>query len=79
MLFADDWIRTADLWCRKRPLYQLTPTLRVVFLQIFFCVFVCFDSLVSKLIKNDLLVDEQRCEQHIQLSLEDSKNIIFEN
>ena len=19
---ADDWIRTADLWCRKRPLYQ---------------------------------------------------------
>ena len=22
--FADDWIRTADLWCRKRPLYQLS-------------------------------------------------------
>ena len=22
--FADDKIRTADLWCRKRPLYQLT-------------------------------------------------------
>ena len=21
--FADDCIRTADLWCRKRPLYQL--------------------------------------------------------
>ena len=21
--FADNWIRTADLWCRKRPLYQL--------------------------------------------------------
>ena len=21
--FADDWIRTVDLWCRKRPLYQL--------------------------------------------------------
>ena len=21
---ADDWIRTADLWCRKRPLYQLS-------------------------------------------------------
>ena len=21
--FADDWIRTADLWCRKQPLYQL--------------------------------------------------------
>ena len=21
--FADDWIRTADLWCRKPPLYQL--------------------------------------------------------
>ena len=20
---ANDWIRTADLWCRKRPLYQL--------------------------------------------------------
>ena len=22
--FADDWIRTADLWCWKRPLYQLS-------------------------------------------------------
>ena len=22
--FADDWIRTADLWCRRRPLYQLS-------------------------------------------------------
>ena len=22
--FADDWIRTADLWCRKRPLFQLS-------------------------------------------------------
>ena len=22
--FADDWIRTADLWCRKQPLYQLS-------------------------------------------------------
>ena len=22
--FADDWIRTVDLWCRKRPLYQLS-------------------------------------------------------
>ena len=21
--FADDWIRTADLWCQKQPLYQL--------------------------------------------------------
>ena len=21
--FADDWIRKADIWCRKRPLYQL--------------------------------------------------------
>ena len=21
--FADDWVRTADLWCGKRPLYQL--------------------------------------------------------
>ena len=24
--FADDWIRTADLWYRKRPLYQLSHT-----------------------------------------------------
>ena len=24
--FADDWIRTADLWCWKRPLYQLSPS-----------------------------------------------------
>ena len=23
---ANDWIRTADLWCRKRPLYQLCHT-----------------------------------------------------
>ena len=23
--FAEDWIRTADLWCWKRPLYQV-PT-----------------------------------------------------
>ena len=22
-MFADDWIRTADLWCQKRPLYQV--------------------------------------------------------
>ena len=22
--FANDWIRTADLWCRRRPLYQLS-------------------------------------------------------
>ena len=22
--FANDWIRTADLWCRKQPLYQLS-------------------------------------------------------
>ena len=22
--FADDWIRTVDLWCRKGPLYQLS-------------------------------------------------------
>ena len=21
--FTNDWIRTADLWCRKRPHYQL--------------------------------------------------------
>ena len=25
-MFADDWIRTADLWRRKRPLYQLRHT-----------------------------------------------------
>ena len=24
--FADDWIRTADLWYRKRPFYQLSHT-----------------------------------------------------
>ena len=24
--FADDWIRTANLWYRKRPLYQLSHT-----------------------------------------------------
>ena len=32
--FADDWIRTTDLWCRMRPLYQLHhnhfPTLKQV-------------------------------------------------
>ena len=22
--FADDWIRTGDFWCRKRPLYELS-------------------------------------------------------
>ena len=22
--FADDWFRTADLWCRKQPFYQLS-------------------------------------------------------
>ena len=22
--FADDWIQTVDLWCQKRPLYQLS-------------------------------------------------------
>ena len=24
-MFADDWIRTSDLWCRKRSLYQPLP------------------------------------------------------
>ena len=24
IFFADDWILTADLWIRKRPLYQLS-------------------------------------------------------
>ena len=24
ILMMDDWSRTADLWCRKRPLYQLS-------------------------------------------------------
>ena len=24
--FADDWIWTADLWCRRQPLYQLCHT-----------------------------------------------------
>ena len=24
--FADDWIRTADLWYQKQPLYQLSYT-----------------------------------------------------
>ena len=23
-IFPDDWIQTADLWCRKQPLYQLS-------------------------------------------------------
>ena len=22
--FADDWIRTMDIWCWKQPLYQLS-------------------------------------------------------
>ena len=22
--FANDWIQSADLWCRKQPLYQLS-------------------------------------------------------
>ena len=24
IIFADDWIRTGDLWNRKQPLYQLS-------------------------------------------------------
>ena len=24
--FADDWIRTTDMWCWKLPLYQLATT-----------------------------------------------------
>ena len=36
---ADDWIRTADLWCQKGPLYQMShhyyPT-SPLFPQIFF-------------------------------------------
>ena len=26
LIFADDWIRSAGLWYRKRPLYQLSHT-----------------------------------------------------
>ena len=25
--FDDDWFRTAELWCQKRPLYQMSPEL----------------------------------------------------
>ena len=30
---ADDWIRTADLWCRKRPLYQPLPPVLLRFIS----------------------------------------------
>ena len=29
--FADDWIRTADLWCRKQPMYQLHHNHKSIF------------------------------------------------
>ena len=44
--FANDWIRTADLLCRKQPLYQLhynpCPSLSVGFIKFLFTVkFLC--------------------------------------
>ena len=37
MNFADDWVRTADLWCWKRPRYQLRhnhcPLIKSILLQ----------------------------------------------
>ena len=40
--FADDWSRTADLWCRKRPLYQLGHN---HFPKIFVSLSVCDNSI----------------------------------
>ena len=31
--FADDWIRTADLWYLKRPLYQLSLNHCIMFIN----------------------------------------------
>ena len=31
IIFSNDWIRTADLWCCKEPLYQLSHNYSVVF------------------------------------------------
>ena len=39
--FANDWIRTADLWCQKRPLYQLSHN---HWLSIFLFIFVIFKN-----------------------------------
>ena len=39
--FADDWIRTADLWYWKRPLYQLSHNHYLIFIRDFFPVVKC--------------------------------------
>ena len=38
--FCDDWIRTADLWCQKQPLYQLRHN--------HFPTFICKDILIRR-------------------------------
>ena len=35
-IFADDWIRTTDLWYQKRPLYQLSHTTTAQFIRCFY-------------------------------------------
>ena len=30
IFFSEDWIQTADLWNRKRPLYQLSHTTAIL-------------------------------------------------
>ena len=42
ILMMDDWSRTADLWCRKRPLYQLGHN---HFPKIFVSLSVCDNSI----------------------------------
>ena len=37
--FGNDWILTADLWCWKRPLYQLTATTTAQHLTCLFFLF----------------------------------------
>ena len=34
-IFAEDWIRTADLWIVKQPLYQLSHNNCPVFYELF--------------------------------------------
>ena len=57
--FTNDWIRTADLWCRERLLYQLShnhcPIVALFILYIYSEALTVIPSSVHKIVKLQLV------------------------
>ena len=51
-MFADDWIRTADLWCGKRPLYKLSHNHCPIVIKVYSYKFFCYILNILKRILN---------------------------